>query len=414
MEEEQYQVEIPSYFLCPISMQLMKDPVTISTGITYDRESIEKWLFSCKNTTCPVTKQPLSAAAGDLTPTPTPNHTLRRLIQSWCTLNALERIPTPKQSVEKSHILNLLNEAKNSPTSQQQLRCLQRLRSIARSNQLSTKLHMQAAGAPAFLLSVVGKRYSDDDGALRDEALSALQEMELSDSDLKSFFSHNDGSIIIDALIQLLRNGDPQNRGGAMALLKSAFAVADPVDLIRSRPEIFTETVRALRDGISARTAVKLLVELCPWGRNRVKAAKAGAVAALVELLLEETERRGCELALTALDQLCGCAEGRAELVGHGAGLAVVSKKILRVSAVASDRGVRIIGSISRHSANSRVLEEMGELGVVRKLCLVLQIEGMREKTRERVREILRLHARVWKGTNCSCIPPHLISYYPS
>ncbi|KAH1194037.1 E3 ubiquitin-protein ligase PUB22 [Glycine max] len=94
------EIEIPAHFLCPISLQLMRDPVTVCIGITYDRENIERWLFSCKNNTCPVTKQCL------LDHGLTPNHTLRRLIQSWCTLNAslgVERIPTPKSPIDKTH-----------------------------------------------------------------------------------------------------------------------------------------------------------------------------------------------------------------------------------------------------------------------------------------------------------------------
>ncbi|KAL2240035.1 E3 ubiquitin-protein ligase PUB23 [Sesamum indicum] len=398
--EEAYEVEIPCHFLCPISMQLMKDPVTVSTGITYDRESIEKWLFSRKNPTCPVTKQELFNT--DLTP----NHTLRRLIQAWCTLNAFERIPTPKPPVDRSQIVKLLNEAKNSPKSQ--LVCLQRLRSIARRNE-SGKNHLQAAGAVHFLLSVVRK---NEDAFSRDEALSLLQEMELSDSDLKTFLSENGG--ILDSLIQVLETGDCQNRTVAMMLLKSAFYVADPADLIGSRPELFTHIVHILRDRISqqaTKAALKLLVELCPWGRNRIKAVDAGAVAALIELLLETADRRACELVLTVLDQLCGCAEGRAELLRHGCGLAVVSKKILRVSHAASERGVRILSSISKYSANSWVLQEMLQVGVASKLCLVLQVEASL-KTKERAKEILRLHSRVWRDS--PCIPPHLLTSYPS
>ncbi|KAL0370229.1 UNVERIFIED_CONTAM: E3 ubiquitin-protein ligase PUB23 [Sesamum angustifolium] len=319
--EEAYEVEIPCHFLCPISMQLIKDPVTVSTGITYDRENIEKWLFSRKNHTCPVTKQALFNT--DLTP----NHTLRRLIQAWCTLNAFERIPTTKPPVDKSQIVKLLNEAKNSPKSQ--FVCLQRLRSIARRSE-SGKNHLQAAGAVHFLLSIVRK---NEDAFSRDEALSLLQEMELSDSDLKTFLSENGG--VLDSLIQVLETGNCQNRAVAIMLLKSAFYVADPADLIGSRAELFTQIVHILRDRISqqaTKAALKLLVELCPWGRNRIKAVDAGAVAALIELLLETADRRACELVLTVLDQLCGCAEGRAELLRHGGGLAVVSKKILRVS----------------------------------------------------------------------------------
>ncbi|KAK6163632.1 hypothetical protein DH2020_000496 [Rehmannia glutinosa] len=49
-------------------------------------------------------------------------------------------------------------------------------------------------------------------------------------------------------------------------------------------------------------------------------------------------DRRACELILMVLDQLCSCAEGRAEVLRHGAGLAIVSKKILRVSHAESDK----------------------------------------------------------------------------
>lgn len=399
MEEEQ-EIEVPCYFVCPISMQLMKDPVTVSTGITYDRESIEKWLFLCKNSTCPVTKQDLSNS--DLTP----NHTLRRLIQEWCTFNAYERIPTPKAPVdEKSHILKLLQEAKASPKSQ--INCLHRLRSIAHRDESSRNHLQQAAGAVEFLVTVLRK---NEDAMYRSEALSILHQIPLSESDSKKFLSDNGG--FLESLMQVLESGNCQSRAHAVMLLKSAFYVADPEYLIGSKPEIYKQVVRILSDKISqqaTKTALKLLVELCPWGRNRIKAVENSAVSALIELLLETEERRICELVLIVLDQLCGCAEGRAELLGHGAGLAIVSKKILRVSNVASERAVRVICSITKHSANSRVLNEMMQVGVVSKLCLVLQVESS-HKTKERAKEILRLHSRVWKDS--SCIPPHLLSSY--
>ena len=33
-----------AHFRCPISLELMKDPGMALTGITYDRESVERWL----------------------------------------------------------------------------------------------------------------------------------------------------------------------------------------------------------------------------------------------------------------------------------------------------------------------------------------------------------------------------------
>ncbi|KAE8660914.1 E3 ubiquitin-protein ligase PUB22 [Hibiscus syriacus] len=259
------EIDVPPFFICPISLEIMKDPVTVPTGITYDRENIEKWLISGKkNTACPVTKQAISDC--ELVP----NHTLRRLIQSWCTLNAchgIERIPTPKPPITKDQITKLLDDAK-SPL--QQMKCLVRLRFIASENDTN-------------------KRCIESSGAV----------------------SH----------------------------------------------------------------------------------------------------RRACEMILTVLDEVCRCAEGRSELLNHGVGLAVVSKKILRVSQVANQRAVRILWCISKFCGTCDVVQEMVQLGIVAKLCLVLQTE-CGHKTKEKAREVLKLHAKLWM--NSPCIPTNLLSSYPA
>jgi hypothetical protein len=43
-------------FLCPLSRQIMSDPVTCSDGYTYERTAIESWFSSGQNVS-PVTKQ---------------------------------------------------------------------------------------------------------------------------------------------------------------------------------------------------------------------------------------------------------------------------------------------------------------------------------------------------------------------
>ncbi|CAO2827687.1 unnamed protein product [Amaranthus hypochondriacus] len=69
-------MSIPDFFICPISLELFSDPVTLCTGQTYDRPSIERWLAS-GNLTCPVTMQQLHDISM------VPNHTLRHLIDQW-------------------------------------------------------------------------------------------------------------------------------------------------------------------------------------------------------------------------------------------------------------------------------------------------------------------------------------------
>ncbi|XVE75860.1 hypothetical protein DITRI_Ditri12bG0125400 [Diplodiscus trichospermus] len=409
------EIDVPPFFICPISLEIMKDPVTVSTGITYDRESIEKWLFSGKNTTCPVTKQVIADC--ELTP----NHTLRRLIQSWCMLNAshgIERIPTPKPPISKAQITKLLNDAK-SP--QQKIKCLRRLQSIASEN-ATNKRCMESSGGVEFLASIVSNYDStaaeesldSEFESIRptDEALSILYNLQLSEATLKNLMGKNTEFIV--SLTKVMQRGSYESRAYAVLLLKSMLEIADPLKLIRLRPELFIELIQVLRDQISqqaSKATLKLLISICPWGRNKIKAAEAGAVPVLIDLLLDSPDRRACEMMLTVLDALCGCAEGRSELLRHGAGLAIVSKKILRVSEVASEKAVKILLSISKFCATSNVLQEMLQLGVVAKLCLVLQLDcGF--KTKERAREVLKLHAKVWK--NSPCIPRNLLSSYPA
>ncbi|XP_050226730.1 E3 ubiquitin-protein ligase PUB22 [Mercurialis annua] len=410
-------IDVPSFFLCPISLQIMKDPVTVPTGITYDRESIEKWLFSGKKNTCPVTKQTISGC--ELTP----NLTLMRLIQSWCTLNAsygIERIPTPKPPISKLQIVKLIRDAK-SP--QQQVKCLKKLRSLANVSD-ANKRSMETSGVVEFLASIVNnfdsfsyEELSNDGFGLdvvrpSDEALSFLYNLQLSESGLKILVGKN--GEIYQSLTRVMRNGNYESRAYAILLLNSVLEIADPIHLINLRSELFVEVVQVLADQIShqaSKAALQLLVNLCPWGRNRIKATAANAVSNLIDLLLDSSERRTCEMALTVLDLLCQCAEGRAELLKHGAGLAVVSKKILRISQFASEKAVRILLSISKYSATSNVVQEMLQIGAVAKLCLVLQVD-CGSKNKEKAREVLKLHARVWK--NSPCIPTNLLSFYPS
>lgn len=400
------EIQVPPYFICPISLEMMRDPITVSTGITYDRENIEKWIFSAKNNTCPVTKQSLKGT--ELTP----NVTLRRLIQSWCTLNAshgIERFPTPKPPISKPQIMKLLKEAK-SP--EMQMKCLKSLRSIASEND-ANKRCMESAGAAEFLASIIiSNRNNEGFGSLKgtkDEALSILYHLKLSEHGLRTLIMGGNGEFI-ESLTRIMQHGSYESRAYAVLLLKKGF---NSFEILSLKQEFFTQVVQVLSDEISqkaSKASLQILVNVCQWGRNRVKAAEADAVRVLVNLLLDSTDKRACELMLMLLDQLCQSAEGRAELLKHAAGLAIVSKKILRVSKLASERAIKILHSISKFSATPTVVQEMLNLGVVAKLCLVLQVD-CGSKTKDRAREILKLHAKAWRSS--PCVPLNLLSTYP-
>ena len=70
-----FDAEVPKPFVCPITQEIMKDPVILSDGHTYERDAIEKW-FETKDTS-PTTNLKIAAK------TLTPNVALRQNIEEW-------------------------------------------------------------------------------------------------------------------------------------------------------------------------------------------------------------------------------------------------------------------------------------------------------------------------------------------
>lgn len=68
--------DAPDEFLCPISREVMRDPVIAADGYSYERESIEGWIKG-KTKTSPMTNLPL------LTTLLTPNRSLKMAITRW-------------------------------------------------------------------------------------------------------------------------------------------------------------------------------------------------------------------------------------------------------------------------------------------------------------------------------------------
>lgn len=68
----------PPEFYCPISLDIMEEPVILfQTEVTYDRRSIETWLFSYEYKNCPVSGKPLTDFLF------VENRPLRSLIEEW-------------------------------------------------------------------------------------------------------------------------------------------------------------------------------------------------------------------------------------------------------------------------------------------------------------------------------------------
>lgn len=390
-------IEIPQYFICPISLQIMKDPVTAITGITYDRESIEHWIFQAKNTTCPVTKQPLTPTYSDLTP----NHTLRRLIQSWCTQNAVDRIPTPKPPLDKPRVVGLLNDLRCPKL---QMKTLRKLEFLAVEHERNRKC-MVEAGVGRAMASHIVSCYERKETAGIEEALSVFNMVRSTSSEVRLLVSANDDRII-EALVWVL-GLDVDNcvtfKSHAVMVLKTIIGKASSSVFERLKPGFFDRIVGVLKQGITQQgknAALQIMLDTSPWGRNKIMLVESGAVFELIELELSFPEKRTSELVLGILFHLCSCADGREKLMSHAAGIAVVTKRLLKVSPAADDRAMLILSLICRFSGSYSVFQEMLKVGTFSKLCLVLQGDCACY-LKDKAKEILRAHYDVWKDSPC-------------
>ena len=392
------EIEVPQYFICPISLQIMKDPVTAITGITYDRESIEQWLFTSKNTTCPVTKQPLPKDS-DLTP----NHTLRRLIQAWCTQNAshgIDRIPTPKPPLDKFQVQKLI---KHLWQPEIQLKTIRKLEILAAENERNRK-YMVEAGVPKAMLIFIVTCFKQGQIDGLEEAFGVLNFIKIPSAETKQFLVEN--VHIIESLTWVLfceMKNHVTVKSHTMLVLKTIIEATNSSVLERLKPEFFNGIVRVLRSGITQqgiKAALHVLLEACPWGRNKILMVEAGTVFELIELELGFPENSTTELILGILFHLCSCPDGRAKFISHRGSIAAVSTRILRVSATADDRAVLILSMICKFSGTYMVLQEMLKVGAVSKLCSLLQVDCA-QYLKDKAREILRLYFEVWKDSPC-------------
>jgi Mg-chelatase subunit ChlD len=86
--------EIPKEFLCPITLSIMKEPVLMSDGQTYEKSAIEKALAI--SPLSPITKQPLSMKDAK------PNYALKSLIENFLKIGKMPEMPKNIAKIDKN------------------------------------------------------------------------------------------------------------------------------------------------------------------------------------------------------------------------------------------------------------------------------------------------------------------------
>ncbi|KAJ0089272.1 hypothetical protein Patl1_32710 [Pistacia atlantica] len=264
---------------------------------------------------------------------------------------------------------------------------------------------MTEVGLPKAILTFLVTCFERKSVVGLEEALSILNFFRVPSGETKLLPIEIDR--IIEALTWILGHemeNDFVIKSHALIVLKSIVSTASPGVLERLKPELLQKIISVLRKGINQEginAALRVLLDACPWGRNRVLMVQSGAVFELIELELSAPERRTTELVLGILFHLCCCADGRAQFLSHNGGVPVVTKRILRVSPASDDRAILILSLISKFSTgNDWVFQEMVKVGTVMKLCKVLQADSA-AYLKDKAREILRSHYEEWKDSPC-------------
>ncbi|KAI4304640.1 hypothetical protein MLD38_040120 [Melastoma candidum] len=282
VEENSKMPAIPDDFRCPISLELMKDPVIVSTGQTYERTCIEKWLED-GHETCPKTQQPLSSTAL------TPNYVLRSLISQWCEANGLEppKLPAASwsnktlstRSPEDHTKIEVILRKLVSSTPEDQRSAAGEIRLLAKRN-VYNRVALAEAGAIPLLVGLL----SAPDSRMQEHAVTAILNL--------SICEDNKGIIVssgaIPGIVHVLKKGTMEVRENAAAALFS-LSVVDEYKVTIGASGAIPPLVILLREGTQRgkKDAATALFNLCIYQGNKGKAVRAGLVPALMQLITE-------------------------------------------------------------------------------------------------------------------------------
>ncbi|PAN47669.1 hypothetical protein PAHAL_9G316200 [Panicum hallii] len=407
--------EPPPEFLCPITLDLMRDPVAAPTGITYDRAAIGSWLLSGGQRTCPVTHAELRA--GDLVP----NHTLRRLIQDWCAANhsggRVDPVPaTPEEAaVAEMEGATLAGDADRCAAAARWVRRQARLAEPNRGRLASAGAARALAAAFASFADAAGADATSD---VLDAVLAALALVMPMDEE--SIVAVGSSSASVARLVAVAANGGLHSRLQSVVVIREIISLschrygAGAVDLSANADAIVQVLVKTIRDAICPQATRACLVAAyhlaCPGESAAARLAAAGLVPVLVELLVD-ADRSTAEKALAALDAALLSSDGRARARADALAVPVLVKKMFCVSDAATELVLSALLRMCKKcpeddmdgtaAAGRRLaIIESLQVGALQKVLLLLQA-GCREETKEKATELLRVIVRYQGRVEC-------------
>lgn len=335
--------QIPNDFKCPISLEIMNDPVILSSGHTFDRSSIQRWI-DAGNRTCPITKLPLPE-----NPSLIPNYVLRSLISTYASVGpnsqTLDRL-------DYKALVSLLASA--AATVDLKVEALVQLGKMSKRDDVFRRRLMESGVVAAVLKCV-----ESGDLRLQEKGLCLLLNLSLDDDNKVGLVAEGAIGRVVAAL-RLRGGGSSDGRALAATVLTSLAVVEVNKATIGAYPNAIGGLVMLLCEGKlrEKKEAATALYALCSYPGNRKRAVECGAVRMLLRMA-----DLGLERAVEVLGLLAKCKEGREEMIKFNGCVDI----LLRVLKMGSPRGMQY-ALLTLHSLccfNKRICADLIEQGIV-------------------------------------------------
>ncbi|KAF2295593.1 hypothetical protein GH714_033253 [Hevea brasiliensis] len=373
MIEELDLSEVPSVFVCPISLEPMQDPVTLCTGQTYERPNILKW-FSLGHYTCPTTMQELWDDSV------TPNKTLYHLIYSWFSQKyLLARKRAEDVQGRAAELIESLKKVKG----QTRVQALKELHQVVAAHATARKTVVDEGGV-AVISSLLGPFTSH---AVGSEVIGILMNLTL-DSEAKSDLMQ---PAKISLMVDILNEGSIETRINCTRLIEKLMEEKDfRTELISSHSLLvgLMRLVKGKRHTNGILPGLSLLRSICLHEEVRSLIVTIGAVPQLVELL-PSLDPDCLELALFILDSLSSLPQGRVALKDSPNTILNMSQLLMGVPEICTQYALSILCSVCK-LAPEECPSLAVNVGLAAKLLLVIQ-SGCNPVLKQQSAELLKL-----------------------
>lgn len=385
------ELNIPSDFRCPISLELMRDPVVVATGQSYDRESINLWIESGHNT-CPKTGQTL--AHTNLIP----NCALKNLIAIWCreqripfetaaVNDKLNGVVTNKAALEatKMTVSFLIDKLSASQLVETANSAVYELRVLAKTDSDSRACVAELGGIP-MLVRYLGADIGSIHPNLQVNAVTTILNLSILEAN-KTRIMETDGAL--NGVIEVLRSGATwEAKGNAAATIFSLSSVHEYRKKLGRKTRVIRGLMDLAKDGPTSAKRDALVAILNLAGeRETVGRLLEGGVVEMVS----ETMNGLPEEAITILEAVVK----RGGLMAIAAAYKIIKKMgmVLREgSYTARESAVATLVTICR-KGGSEMVAEIAELPGVERVIWELMGTGTM-RARRKATTLLRLLRR--------------------